>query len=366
MFGVDRQALVMSIAIPAIIASILGWLDTTASSDKPAAKIQVLIADEDRSDISKAILDKLKKTDDVMPVLMDRAQALQKVKVGDTPVAVVIPKGFGAQASAAFGGGTKPVLPVYQDPAHPMDASLAVGEVTRAAAEASAEETYGSIGNIGVPLDVKKESLTVAKTNWATAAHDYAGFGLQGLLFFAIEAAVALGRERRQGIWKRLRAAPIHPNLLLVSKGVSSTALALAIILFLFLLGSMLFKVRILGSALGFGFVAISSALMAAGFGLLAATIGKSETQGRAISFMLIIFMLATGGAWFPMSRMPGFVQTIATYLPVRWAVEGFDATTWRGLDFSQVSHYGVNLLIFAVVFAVLAAVRFRFLREPV
>jgi ABC-2 type transport system permease protein len=364
MFGVDRQALVMSIAIPVIIASILGWLDTTAASDKASSKTLIAVVDEDRSAVSKDFYARLKKSDDVTPTQESSQDAIRGVRTGEIPFAVVIPKGFSDRAAAAFGGGTKPDLPVYQDPAKPLEANIALGEVTKAVSEAAATATFGSIASGGVPMNVEKMPLGAAKANWESAAHDYAGFGLQGLLFFAIESAVALARERRLGIWKRLRAAPIHPNLLLLSKAASSTVLALAIILLIFLVGAVLFHVRILGSVLGFAFVAVASALMAAAFGLLMATIGKSESQGRAISFLLIILMLATGGAWFPMTRMPRFVQTAANYLPVRWAVEGFDAATWRGLQFSQIAHFGTNLLVFALVFGILATLRFRFLRE--
>jgi len=367
MFGVDRQALVMSIAVPVIIASILGWLDSTATSENPGSKTRVAFVDEDHSDVSKDIFARLLKSDNVKPEReTDMNWVLKEVKHGWIPAAVVIPKGFSAQAAASFSGGKKPDLPMYEDPGEQIDAEVVLGVVTQAASEAAATATFGAVADRGAPMTVKRQSVSASKQNWEKAAHDYAGFGLQGLLFFAIETAVTLGRERRLGIWKRLRAAPIKPSLLLLSKGLSSTGLALGIILLIFLVGALLFHIRILGSVPGFAFVAVSCAIMTATFGLLVATIGRTETQGRAISVLLILVMLATGGAWFPMDRMPPFVQTAAEFLPVRWAVEGFDACTWRGLDFASVSHYGLYLLIFGLVFGTLAAIRFRFARDAV
>ncbi|MFM9625742.1 ABC transporter permease, partial [Streptomyces turgidiscabies] len=82
-----------------------------------------------------------------------------------------------------------------------------------------------------------------------------------------------------------------------------------------------MFGIRILGSSLGFLALLLCSAAMTATFGLLVSTIGRSETQSRGISILIILVTLATGGAWFPMSQMPRFVQKAAEFLPVRWVV---------------------------------------------
>ncbi len=351
----------MSLVIPVIIASILGWLDSTASDDTVARKIVVAIVDEDHSDISADIVRRLSKSEHLTAQFVSKDLALKEVGTGAISSAVVIPKDFSIDAAAAFSGGKKPEVPIYKDPAKPMDAEIVMGEVMSAASESASKAVFGSLSNGEAPLKVATHSVSVAHNNWEKSAHDYAGFGLQGLLFFAVEAAVALARERRQGIWKRLRAAPLKPGTLLLAKGVSSSAIALGIILLMFAVGALLFHIRILGSVLGFATVAIASSFMAATFGLLVSTVGRTETQARAISTLLILVMLATGGAWFPMERMPDAVQQMAKLLPVRWAVEGFDACTWRGLNFSEVARYSGTLMLFALVFGFVAALRFRF-----
>jgi len=206
--------------------------------------------------------------------------------------------------------------------------------------------------------------MSVENNGWERAAHDYASFGLQGLLFFAIESAVILIRERRQGIWKRLRSAPVNTNLLLLGKGISSFLLALGVILIIFTVGALLFHIRVGGSIVGFALVTVSSALMTAAFALLVSTLGRTEAQSRALSILIILVMLATGGAWFPMERMPSFVQTASNFLPVRWAVEGFDAATWRGADLAGTSKYWGALLAFTLVFGILASLRFRIVSD--
>lgn len=351
----------MSLIIPVIIASILGWLDSTASDDTGTQELAVAIVDEDRSDMSADILKRLSKSDHILLSFVAKDVALQEVGSGSISSAVVIPKDFSIDAAAAFSGGKKPEVSIYKDPSKPTDAQIVMGEVMSAASESASKAVFGSLSNGEAPLKVTTQSVSVAHNNWEKSAHDYAGFGLQGLLFFAVEAAVILARERRQGIWKRLRAAPVKPGMLLLAKGVSSSAIAFGIIILMFAVGALLFHIRILGSVLGFGTVAVASSLMASTFGLLVSTIGRTETQARAIATLLILVMLATGGAWFPMEKMPEAVQQMAKLLPVRWAVEGFDACTWRGLPFADVARYSGTLVVFALVFGVLAAVRFKF-----
>jgi ABC-2 type transport system permease protein len=278
---------------------------------------------------------------------------------------VVVSKGFGRRAIDAFSTDKKENLDVLADPAQPTEAEIAKGAVLGAASSAAAKEAIGSLAGNGEPPVALVDAPTHGpKISWSKAAHDYSGFGLQGLLFFAIESAVALSRERRLGIWNRLRSAPVPTSIFVLSRGVSSTVLAFLIILGVFGFGAALFGIRILGSVLGFFGIALAAALMAGTFGLLMATLGRTETQSRGISILLILIMLATGGAWFPLHQMPLAVQKAAEFMPVRWAVEGFDAVTWRGMGLMDALHYIGPLTLFAACFGGLAIWRFRAMRE--
>jgi len=57
---------------------------------------------------------------------------------------------------------------------------------------------------------------------------------------------------------------------------------------------------------------------------------------------------------------MPVWVQKISMAIPVKWAVDGFDAMTWRGSDLSTVPIAVGALLAFALVFGFIALTRFR------
>jgi len=352
--------------VPVLIASILAWLESSATSGGPAPKVPVAIADLDGTPISRAVIERLRGDSNVRIQETTPDNAAEQVRNGSMAAAIVLPKGFGKQATAGFSGGEKADVQLITDPAKPIEAQVVQGSLMQQASAAVATAVYGPFAGDGsAPLKVTTVSGAVKQVTWGAAAHRYSGFGLQGLLFFAVEAAVGLSRERRQGIWKRLRSTPVPPGVFILSRGVSSTVMAFVVILLIFGAGALLFKIRILGSSLGFLAVALSTALMAASFGLMFAAIGKTETQNRALAILAILVMLATGGAWFPLAQMPEWVQTIAKFLPVRWAVDGFDGATWRGQSLQELMTPVGILLLFSIAYSAVAVLRFRYSAEP-
>jgi ABC-2 type transport system permease protein len=70
--------------------------------------------------------------------------------------------------------------------------------------------------------------------------------------------------------------------------------------------------------------------------------------------------MVMLGGAWVPSFVFPAWLQRVTLAIPARWAVDGLDATTWRGASLpATLPTIGV-LLAFASLFGALAVARFR------
>jgi ABC-2 type transport system permease protein len=70
--------------------------------------------------------------------------------------------------------------------------------------------------------------------------------------------------------------------------------------------------------------------------------------------------MVMLGGAWVPTFIFPAWLQQLTLIVPVRWAVDGLDAMTWRGIGLSGALAPSLVLLAFAAVFAGVAIARFR------
>ena len=140
------------------------------------------------------------------------------------------------------------------------------------------------------------------------------------------------------------------------------TALILLAIIYAAAIG--VFGVRIDGSVAGFVGIAVAFALLTASFGLLIASIGKTPEATRGLAIFATLVMVMLGGAWVPSFVFPQWLQTASLVVPTRWAVDGLDAMTWRGLGFEAAVMPIVMLLAFSVLFAAVAIWRFDW-EEP-
>ena len=98
----------------------------------------------------------------------------------------------------------------------------------------------------------------------------------------------------------------------------------------------------------GFLAVCVATALMASTFGLLIAALGRTPQATRGVAILAVLLMVMLGGAWVPSFVFPGWLQKVTLVIPARWAVDGLDAATWRGVDFIGVLPAVGVLLAFA------------------
>ena len=110
----------------------------------------------------------------------------------------------------------------------------------------------------------------------------------------------------------------------------------------------------------GFLAVSIACAMMAATFGLLVAAIGNSPATARGVTTLAVLLMVMLGGAWVPTFIFPAWLQQATLVVPARWAVDGLDAMTWRGIGLTGAILPTLMLLGFAALFGAVAATQFR------
>jgi ABC-2 type transport system permease protein len=184
--------------------------------------------------------------------------------------------------------------------------------------------------------------------------------GVQFLLFACIDLAIGMLLERQLGLWKRIRAAPLSRFVLLGAKATSGALIALMTLGVSFAFGMIVFGIRIQGSVLGFVAVCAATALMASCFGLMIASLGKTPQATRGVAILAVLLMVMLGGAWVPSFVFPAWLQKVTLAIPARWAVDGLDATTWRGVGLVGILPTVGVLLGFAAAFGALAVARFR------
>jgi ABC-2 type transport system permease protein len=413
LFLVDRRALLMSFAIPIAIGSFFGYVLGGQANRTDASRIPILVVDQDRSAISGEIVKGLtgEKALEVKPSALDEARAA--VRKGTEIAAVVIPAHFGEEAGAAFfGPRPKPEIAVLFDPSHSAERAMVQGILAGDVMQAVSKEMFtgasgrkmvkdslaeieqapgmpaeqrktlsdllssverwneqsdqgvgGSVlsGGLTMPYTTREEAVTAGKNvQYNGYAHAFAGMVVQFILFLGIDVGVGLLLQRQRGLWKRFRAAPLSRGVLLGSRAVSAAVLAFFVVLVNFLFARLVFGVRVEGSMAGFLGVSASFALMTAAFGILVATFGKTPEATRGLSIFVTLIAVMLGGAWIPMFLFPQWLQKATVVMPTRWAVDGLEAMTWRGLGWSAALTPMAVLLGFALLFGVTAVARFR------
>jgi ABC-2 type transport system permease protein len=147
---------------------------------------------------------------------------------------------------------------------------------------------------------------------------------------------------------------------LLAGKAASGAVISFMTLIVSFAFAMIVFKVRIAGSVTGFLALAVCCAVMASTFGLLIASIGRTPGGTRGVAILAVLLMVMLGGAWVPTFIFPSWLQRLTVVIPARWAVDGLDAMTWRGMPASAAVLPSIVLLAFAGLFGALALSRFR------
>jgi ABC-2 type transport system permease protein len=175
-----------------------------------------------------------------------------------------------------------------------------------------------------------------------------------------VDVGIGMLLLRQRGLWKRLRAAPLSRGMLLGSRALSAALISMLILAVVFAVARLVFGVRIEGSLAGFIAVCVAFSLMTASFGLLIAALGNTPEATRGLSILATLVMLMLSGAWIPAFLFPQWMQSITKFIPTRWAMDGLDAMTWRGLGFSEAIAPVAVLLLSTAIFGAIAVSRFR------
>jgi ABC-2 type transport system permease protein len=401
LFLQDRRALILNLLAPILIAGFFGFLFGSGNAGAKPTKMAIAVSDLDRSALSAKVIAGLQADDALAVQLLPPDEAEQLVRRGKLKAALQLPKDFGALAGRAmFGAGPKPELLIHHDPSQPMVLGLLRGLITQQVMQAVSQDAFSPQGGTFADLRAQAASGTQGaqreellamfdsidrvqsrapaasgagagfsepfstRTVEAVAAqrqggynayaHAFAGMGVQFILMLGVEFGVALLLMRRMDLWKRLRAAPVSRGLLLGSRLASGTVIAFALFVGIMAAGMLLFGVRVLGSWLGFVM------LLAAFFGLMVAAIGRTPEATRGLAIMATLLLVMLGGAWVPAFIFPEWLQTVTLFIPTRWAVDGLDAMSWRGLGLEEALPAVGALLGFSLLFGLIALWRFR------
>ncbi|NBY02985.1 MAG: ABC transporter permease [Planctomycetes bacterium] len=263
LFLVDKKAATLCFLIPIILASGFGYVFSKPLQNEDL-KLPILVIREDNSPLAIKLTDALLKSPKLNAEPASREEALAKIERRSARIALVIPMDFASQIALKK---KIPAIEILHHPSASLESKWAEGIFTEIAFHAAAPELLGfwlpgtASLKLERPFEVKKEpfpkGIDISRQAYS---HSFSGMTMQYLLFWGMDCGLLLLRERRQGIWKRLKASPIPLPTLLGGKIIATAIIALTQIFFTFSFGSLVFGVAINGSIFGFFLMAMATA----------------------------------------------------------------------------------------------------------
>jgi len=399
----DRAALILSFVVPVVFFSIFAGI--FGAQRNKTARVTMAVADEDHSERSKQLLDALKaesalrivesKKDD--PAKFTAATAEAYVRAGDAPVALVIPKGFGAWKIRFDGADDKPAFRLLADSADPIADQVAGGLLQKTVMTAMPEMMMNSgvdavdkySGGLspaqksalqqnmdqfkvlqaqpatstqarGELIKIEKTDILGQNKSNVVVALYAAGIGVMFLLFTASNAGGALLEENESGTLDRILTTRVNFTTLMLGKLVYLWMLGFLQLCVMFLWGAAIFKLDLFNHLPGFFMIAIPTTFCTAAFGLLLASFCRTRAQLGAISTLVVLTISALGGSMFPRFMMPEGLQKAGLVLFNSWALEGFTNVFWRETPLQSLLLPMGMLVAFGVVFFLVARMMVR------
>lgn len=184
---------------------------------------------------------------------------------------------------------------------------------------------------------IETEQIAGTEVKNPMAARLVGGYAIMFLLMAVSSSATTLFEEKESGVFQRLLSSPVRPAHIIAARFLFGVIVGLVQLVALFATGRVLFGLEIVDHAPALLLICVSAAAACAAFGIFVAAIAPSAPAASGIATLLVLTMSAIGGAWFPVSFMPAYIQSLSKFTLVYWAVEGMTDVLWAGNSLWQV-----------------------------
>lgn len=211
------------------------------------------------------------------------------------------------------------------------------GAESAATANSNSKKSSGDTDLFSKIARIETEQVVGKKVSNPNATRLIGGYGIMFLLMAISGSATSLFDEKRSGIFQRILSAPVRLSHILWARFLFGIALGTIQLTFLFLAGKILFHIDLFTHAGPLLAMIVSAAAACTAFGMLLAAVSTTPEMAQGLGTLIVLVMSAIGGAWFPISMMPQFIQNFSKLTIVYWSVEGFSAVLWAGQTFMEI-----------------------------
>ena len=153
-----------------------------------------------------------------------------------------------------------------------------------------------------------------------------AGMVAAGILGASLQnMAISIATERSDGTLKSLAGTPMPKSAYFVGKVVQVLAVTAATVAVLMLLGKVLYGVDLPSGRdwLTFAWVTVLGATACTLLGIAVSSLARNGRSASATVTPIALVLQFISGVFFAFSEIPGWMQTIASFFPLKWMAQG-------------------------------------------
>lgn len=172
--------------------------------------------------------------------------------------------------------------------------------------------------------------ISISSANVNTQQTQYIDYLVPGLIGFSILTSpmfslVNISSDyKKTKLFKQLSLTPLTKMEWLISKILWYIVLTAAGFLLMYGVGTLVFNAHIALSPMLIPFLILGPTLFAS-LGMLVGTVTKNPETAGVIGNIITFPMMFLAGTFFPISSMPGYLQTFAHILPLFYVTEGLN-----------------------------------------
>ncbi|PZR76506.1 MAG: hypothetical protein DLM52_06030, partial [Chthoniobacterales bacterium] len=171
-------------------------------------------------------------------------------------------------------------------------------------------------------------------------------------------------QEREENILRRYKVTPITPVPLLAASMITGVVIYLPSVVLMLILAHFVYGMSFPANILSYLVFVCIGALSIRCIGLIIAAVVNSNQEAQMLINLVYLPMLLLSGATIPLTLMPGWLQTLAQFIPATYVTIGVSRILTGGESVVQNWRAVLALVIAAAVGLFIATKLFRWEKE--
>ncbi|MCL1978068.1 MAG: ABC transporter permease [Candidatus Bathyarchaeota archaeon] len=370
----NKLGLLMLILMPLLMMAMVGFIYPSGSSiDMSNLKVQVVNLDTGFMDMSvsgdfasavnqinSASVNLAFSDGTTLDVLVDSIQR------GEIDAGIVIPENF----TYCVLNKQQANITIISDTSNPQ-VSQQVSGVLANIIESMSKQVAQS--NLAAQLNITSAQAAsymapynVSSQGVVEGSSSYFDFIAPGLMMMTVMMSVMTGlpgaitHEREIGTLDGVMVAPINRLSIILGKTLAQLTRGLMQGLIILILATALFGVTIHGNILLVIGLLLLGVFSFVGLGVALTSLAKDQESASMMLMAIMFPMMFLSGIFFPVKMMPGFMQTISSFLPLTYASDALRKVMVLGSGIPQIATSLAILIVFGIVMLAIAVPLFR------